>query len=663
LVRCWAAPGPVRLRLHDHERLGLVGGLVVGAVLRVALLGQDVLHLRELQQGEAGVAEQVRAPVQRNGARRGDGDVDVALIHLRQELGPQLGDQRQRPRQHEQARHARGDRIVEGDAQRAEVVRAQPYQEGRVLLSDLAVLEQHGRERRDAEEREQERAHQRERVGQRDRTEDAPLDPLEREDRHHRRGDDRHREQRRTDHLLGRVGNHRGHALGLRTLLGQMAVDVLDQDHRAVEQDAEVHRAHGQKVGGHAGVVEAHEGRQERERHRHRHGERAAEGAQEQPQDQRHQDGTLEHVSPDRVEGGVDELRAIVEGHDAHPLGEHLAVDPIDGLVHGRQDVARVLAAPEKDGPFDRVELGAAGHGPAGRRIGLDHARDVADQDGRAVVRADDGVRDVLGGLQVPPRAHHQLGLTALEVAARGRTVRLIDRVDQIAQPEVHRAQLRGVGEHVIFLDEPSEADDVGDARHAAQVLRDDPLLPGAQLARVVVVALQRVLEDLAHWRVVRSQARRDAGRDLGVGQALGDLLARPVDVDVVLEGQDHLRQPERGDRPLHQHARRAGQGALDGDGDLLLDLLRRLAGVEGDHHDLHVGHVGEGLDLQLRERVDAEDGERRRDEQREDAPVNGKIYESVQHRGGAWLWEERDASLPPVPASDMPPPDRPDRP
>ena len=115
-------------------------------------------------------------------------------------------------------------------------------------------------------------------------------------------------------------------------------------------------------------------------------------------------------------------------------------------------------------------------------------------------------------------------------------------------------------------------------------------------------VALQRVLVDLPDRRVVRSQVRRDAFGHVGVGQPLRHLLPRPVDVDVVLEGQDHLRQPERRDRPLHQHARRPGQRALDRDGDLLLDLLRRLAGVEGDHHDLDVRDVREGLDLQLGE-------------------------------------------------------------
>ena len=97
-----------------------------------------------------------------------------------------------------------------------------------------------------------------------------------------------------------------------------------------------------------------------------------------------------------------------------------------------------------------------------------------------------------------------------------------------------------------------------------------------------VAIALQRVLVDLPDRRVVGAEVRLDPVGHLGVGQPLGDLLARQVDVDVVLEGQDHLRQPERGDRSLDQHARRAGQRALDRDGHLLLDLLGGLARDRG---------------------------------------------------------------------------------
>ena len=49
---------PFLLGLHDHEGLGLVGRLVVGAVFRVALLAEHVLDLGELEQREPHLAQQ-----------------------------------------------------------------------------------------------------------------------------------------------------------------------------------------------------------------------------------------------------------------------------------------------------------------------------------------------------------------------------------------------------------------------------------------------------------------------------------------------------------------------------------------------------------------------------------------------------------------------------
>src|SRR5262249_30629083 len=89
-----------------------------------------------------------------------------------------------------------------------------------------------------------------------------------------------------------------------------------------------------------------------------------------------------------------------------------------------------------------------------------------------------------------------------------------------------------------------------------------------------------------------------DALRNFGVGQALRDLLAREVDVDAVLEGDDHLRETKRGDRSLDQHVRDADERALDRNRHLLFDLLRRLSRIERDHHDLDARStsIGSGL-------------------------------------------------------------------
>ena len=58
--------------------------------------------------------------------------------------------------------------------------------------------------------------------------------------------------------------------------------DVLDHDHRAVDDDAEVHRAERQQVRGDAAQREADERREQRERNHDRDDQRGAQVAEEE---------------------------------------------------------------------------------------------------------------------------------------------------------------------------------------------------------------------------------------------------------------------------------------------------------------------------------------------------------------------------------------------
>ncbi len=99
-----------------------------------------------------------------------------------------------------------------------------------------------------------------------------------------------------------------------------MAIHIFDEDHRAIEQNAEIDGAHRQHVRRHSGEVETHERDQKRERHRDGDGERPGKRPQEEPEDQRHERRSLDHVARYSVERRVDESRAIVKGNDVHPF-------------------------------------------------------------------------------------------------------------------------------------------------------------------------------------------------------------------------------------------------------------------------------------------------------------------------------------------------------
>ena len=126
------------------------------------------------------------------------------------------------------------------------------------------LREQEARQHRDDGDREDRPGDQREGERQRHGTEDASLDPLQREERHEGGEQDRLREQDRTPHVTDRLGHGLDERLVAPLLLQHQ--EVLDDHDRRVDDDPEVDRAHGDQVGGDAAQVEQEEGAEERQR-------------------------------------------------------------------------------------------------------------------------------------------------------------------------------------------------------------------------------------------------------------------------------------------------------------------------------------------------------------------------------------------------------------
>ena len=95
---------------------------------------------------------------------------------------------------------------------------------------------------------------------------------------------------------------------------GEFAVDVLDHDHGAVDDDAEIDGADGKQIRGDVVRVKHDEGEEQRERNGEGDDDGGAEADQEENQDDQNQDHAAKQVGFDRVGGEVDELAAIVVG-------------------------------------------------------------------------------------------------------------------------------------------------------------------------------------------------------------------------------------------------------------------------------------------------------------------------------------------------------------
>ena len=132
--------------------------------------------------------------------------------------------------------------------------------------------------------------------------------------------------------------------------------------------------------------------------------------------------------------------------------------------------------------------------------------------------------------------------------------------------------------------------------------------------ARLFCAAAHHILVDPADAGRVGPEARGHAGRKTprGRAQIFEHARARPIEIGAVLE--DHIDEgdAEEGEAAHHPRFRHGQHGGGQRIGDLVLDDLRRLAGIFGVDDDLHVGEVGDGVERHPRDGIDA--GERHED-------------------------------------------------
>ena len=178
------------------------------------------------------------------------------------------------------------------------------------------------------------------------------------------------------------------------SLRREMADDVLDHHHRAVDHHAEIQRAQRKQVGGNVDQVKADGGEQQRKGNGERDNNGAAHIAQEEEENDGDQDHAFGQVALDGLDGELDQVGAIEEGNDLDALGQDAVVELLDLLVDALQNRVGVVAFLQQHDAFDGVGIiddravGAMGRAADLAQANLRPLRDggdVFDRDGRAV--------------------------------------------------------------------------------------------------------------------------------------------------------------------------------------------------------------------------------------------------------------------------------------
>ncbi|MGY4501905.1 hypothetical protein ACVWYH_005862 [Bradyrhizobium sp. GM24.11] len=431
-------------------------------------------------------------------------------------------------------------------------------------------------------QRDHERHRQRDHHRQSHRLEGLAFDAREREQRRIDENDDDLAIDRGTDHL------RRRHLHGVETLLqrqhaakraltfGEMAQAVLGDDDGAIHDQAEIERPEAHQIGADPALEHARRGDQHGDRDDACRDKGGAEVAEQQEQHRDDEQRTFSQILSHGVDRGVDELRSIENGAGIDARRQGLA-DVLDLGVGGGGDGPAVAADQHQCGAeHDLASVDARTAGPqflSDRDIGQ-----IPDADGNAAPCGHHDLLDVLKILDTAGGPDHVALAVLLDVVRPAADVVGLDGGDDLLEGQPVADQLCGVGLHLELLDEAPDGVRAGDAGNGLHLRADDPVLHRAQVngalevvdqaftfrRQIAAVGLPARLSvtnrcgrarffvldgppvDLAEARRHRSQSNFDARREIGFGvvDALGDQLAREVDVSAVGKHRRDLREP-----------------------------------------------------------------------------------------------------------------------
>src|SRR2546430_828158 len=204
--------------------------------------------------------------------------------------------------------------------------------------------------------------------------------------------------------------------------------------------------------------------------------------------DERDDDRLLDQRPPERVDRAVDERRAVVKRDDLDARRQarlerlNLFLHAVDH-VHGADAVAR------HDDTPDRL-FGALHEGRRTERITDLHGGDLPDEDRHAALGGDNHILQVARALDQPETAYHGPRPTGLDDVAANVAVAAHDGIDDGRERDLVGAQAVGIHVDLVLPDEPADAGDLRHAGDRVELIPDEPVLDGAQVAHGVALPL-----------------------------------------------------------------------------------------------------------------------------------------------------------------------------
>ncbi len=204
----------------------------------------------------------------------------------------------------------------------------------------------------------------------------------------------------------------------------------------------------------------------------------------------------------------IDQLTAIVGGHNLHALGQ-AGFELIELGVYRLEGRARVLAAAQNDHAANRFTLAIQFRDAAPYlRSELDMCH-LAQQHRHAIHQLERDSAEIRERLEITGGAHHQLGLAEREYRSTGLLIRPRDGIFHFRLCNAETGELDRVEYDLILLDHAAYSGHFGNIGQGFQLEFQEPVLQGAQLRQIVLSGFvdQRVFVNPADASGIGTQA------------------------------------------------------------------------------------------------------------------------------------------------------------
>ena len=274
---------PFFFRLEVDEEFGIKKAGRVGAVIRTAHLAGTLRHFGKRAQHDASLVRDPDALVRAGAGRKRAAHPERAFIEVRQKFRTDGAAEGEITSDGPSSTHTPMVIARWRMAQRTrDAIALNQEIHDRVMPFVRSLREsetcQHGRDH----DREQQCPEQRKGYRPCHGMKKPALDALQRKDRQISGNDDGDRiEHRALDFVRGLADFFAGR-FGIPVLVAQVAYDVFDHHHRAIDHHAKIQRAERQQVGGNVPQVQTDRRKQQRERNGRRNDQRAPDIAEEQ---------------------------------------------------------------------------------------------------------------------------------------------------------------------------------------------------------------------------------------------------------------------------------------------------------------------------------------------------------------------------------------------